>query len=193
MRSSNGSARRTVDWRDWVAFLGYVLATAVAVSVALASVVLLLSTQADDPSSGFADSPSQRPLPPAVTMLRRGPAPAPASTVSAVPSKTAASGVARVQGAGAESAAKLPPAPVPDVGASNPALGSSSTGLPDAGEPHLGVAAILQPIPEPSPTAAAILQPGSASLDTAAGSVVDATATIDTRTGFPAGASTTGG
>jgi hypothetical protein len=50
MQSNHGAAQPTIDWRDWVAFLGYVLATAVVVSVALASIVLLLSTQATEPA-----------------------------------------------------------------------------------------------------------------------------------------------
>lgn len=74
MHVSNGSAKRSVDWREWVAFLGYVLATSVVVSVALASVVLLLATQADDTAPGLAEPPRLQSPRPAPTILRQGPA-----------------------------------------------------------------------------------------------------------------------
>lgn len=49
MPTTEGTAQPTIDWRDWVAFLGYVLAAAVVVSVMLASVVLVISMQAEGP------------------------------------------------------------------------------------------------------------------------------------------------
>lgn len=52
MPMTEGAARPTIDWRDWVAFLGYALATAVVVSVLLASFVLVISMQAEDPRPG---------------------------------------------------------------------------------------------------------------------------------------------
>lgn len=48
MQTTDDTTGPTIDWRDWIAFLGYVLAAAVVISVALASVVLIVSTQADD-------------------------------------------------------------------------------------------------------------------------------------------------
>lgn len=54
MPTTEGTAQPTIDWRDWIAFLGYVLAAAVVVSVMLASVVLVISMQAEGPTAGSA-------------------------------------------------------------------------------------------------------------------------------------------
>jgi negative regulator of sigma E activity len=48
MRSTDQSHQAVFEWREWLAFFGYVAATAVVVSVLLASIVLVVSTQADD-------------------------------------------------------------------------------------------------------------------------------------------------
>lgn len=59
MQGNQGTAHASIDWRDWVAFVGYVLATAVVVSVMLASVVLVLSMQADPlPATGAPNTPT---------------------------------------------------------------------------------------------------------------------------------------
>lgn len=80
MQGNQGAAHATIDWRDWVAFVGYVLATAVVVSVMLASVVLVLSMQAEPlPATGPVSSQApaaqtQVPAAPIVTPQPAGPA-----------------------------------------------------------------------------------------------------------------------
>lgn len=66
--TTDGTARPTIDWRDWIAFLGYVLATAIVIAVVLGSMVLVISMQADDtgaaqkagPPLGAAIAPAAR-------------------------------------------------------------------------------------------------------------------------------------
>jgi hypothetical protein len=248
MRSSNGTVGPTVDWREWVAFLGYVLAASVAVSVALASVVLLLATHAEDPQASLGSPASARsPIPPASTVLRQRGVQPPETRLSAPRPERAAragstvtsdgtgslvttstAGASRVISAvsegtpgmgalAAEAAAantgngaapgslptanRRPLGKTPVLPASQPteaatatatgagaapgssaaqdaAVSASATGLPGSGDTTQAFAAILQPIPEPSPSAAAILQPlapasqplGPSSADRALGS-----------------------
>lgn len=84
MPMTEGAARPTIDWRDWVAFLGYALATAVVVSVLLASFVLVISMQAEDPRPG-AEAGTTTALPAAA------PAAAPAIVAPATPAAPARS------------------------------------------------------------------------------------------------------
>ena len=52
MQTTNGSASPSTDWREWAAFLGYVLVAALLISIALASIVLVLTVPTeDDPSA----------------------------------------------------------------------------------------------------------------------------------------------
>ncbi|HRO59458.1 MAG TPA: hypothetical protein PK177_09885 [Burkholderiaceae bacterium] len=51
MQTTNGSASPSTDWREWAAFLGYVLVAALLISIALASIVLVLTVPTDDDSS----------------------------------------------------------------------------------------------------------------------------------------------
>ncbi len=51
MQTTNGSATPTTDWREWAAFLGYVLVAALLISIALASIVLVLTVPTDEDSS----------------------------------------------------------------------------------------------------------------------------------------------
>lgn len=65
--TTDDTARPTIDWREWIAFLGYVLATAVVVAVVLGSLVLVISMQADDTgAAGNAGSPLGAAIVPAV-------------------------------------------------------------------------------------------------------------------------------
>lgn len=74
MQTTDDTTGPTIDWRDWIAFLGYVLAAAVVISVALASVVLIVSTQVDDalPLSD-ASSSGRSSVPAALTAPASGP------------------------------------------------------------------------------------------------------------------------
>ena len=51
MQTTNGSATPTTDWREWAAFLCYVLVAALLISIALASIVLVLTVPTDEDSS----------------------------------------------------------------------------------------------------------------------------------------------
>ena len=68
MQTTNGSAMPEHDWRQWAAFLGYVMAAALLISIALASIVLVLNVRTDvDPSAPLVAQPpvSASPLQPA--------------------------------------------------------------------------------------------------------------------------------
>ena len=71
MPTTEGTAQPTIDWRDWIAFLGYVLAAAVVVSVMLASVVLVISMQAEGPTAGSAAPAETRLAAPESRICRR--------------------------------------------------------------------------------------------------------------------------
>lgn len=113
MQGNQSAAQASIDWRDWIAFLGYVLATAVVVSVMLASVVLVISIQAE--------SPVQSELAPVVPVVQ-----SPASAALAAPADEARPQVApqvdaaaAAPVAGGEPAAaqrvEAAPAPVPPI------------------------------------------------------------------------------
>lgn len=68
MQTTNGPTTSSTDWREWAAFLGYVLVAALLISIALASIVLVLTVPTeDDPSAALvsAQPVSTSPITPA--------------------------------------------------------------------------------------------------------------------------------
>lgn len=143
MPTTEGTAQPTIDWRDWIAFLGYVLAAAVVVSVMLASVVLVISMQAEGPTAGSAApaetrlaAPESReaapPTPPAAAKVSTPPtAPAPAARIEVTAeSLRADKPIAAPQPAPASSDPAARPARAASESAAAPARSSEAAATP---------------------------------------------------------------
>jgi hypothetical protein len=108
MQGNQSAAQASIDWRDWIAFLGYVLATAVVVSVMLASVVLVISIQAESPVRNDLAPVVQSPANAALA------APADEARPQVAPQADAAAAVAGGEPAAAQRV-EAAPAPVPPI------------------------------------------------------------------------------